>query len=339
VGTVLHVLHKKQANNIFFLKPACNAAFVPVIISTWWDTWVLPLLFYLLCQAQRSLPSFSSLDMAVTRAFFGFAVVNTFAGAILGGAALQQLGSALKSGNIFDLIGTAVPGVANFFMNYIATHALFTNVFRFIWPHDGTVLFVFFRAIGLHRPKCPRDEYIIRMAPSYRGGRHYGAFLAIYVMALGYSVVAPLILPLALLFFFTAWMTWRYSAIHFYQPCYEGNGRIFELLFQLMLWTLWVADFFTGCVLIASRGVGFWLGGILLIISTIAVPLYHGYCYRYIGRHLASVPLQATVSAPTAVVPVEAYLPPPLRTGAVGWTPEWGKPWEKYGLPRYSSIW
>ena len=28
--------------------------------------------------------------------------------------------------------------------------SLFTNCFRFIWPHDGTVLFVFFRMVGLH---------------------------------------------------------------------------------------------------------------------------------------------------------------------------------------------
>lgn len=46
-------------------------------------------------------------------------------------------------------------------------------------PHDGTVLFVFFRAAGLFRPKCERDEYMIRTPPSYRGGRHFGAFLLI----------------------------------------------------------------------------------------------------------------------------------------------------------------
>lgn len=50
-------------------------------------------------------------------------------------------------------------------------------------PHDGTVLFVLFRAVGLFRPQCERDDYMIRTAPSYRSGRHFGAFLCLQVGA------------------------------------------------------------------------------------------------------------------------------------------------------------
>ena len=40
--------------------------------------------------------------------------------------------------------------------------------------------------------------------------------------------------------------------------------------------------------------------------------------------------------APTADIDPAVYMPPPLRYGAVGWFPEWGKVWEKYGIPRYT---
>ena len=157
---------------------------LPVVISTFYDTWVMPLVLYIIMQAQRCHASFSALEKAIIRGFYAFSVLNTFLGAVLGGTFLQQLGVALSDGDIVTLLGTALPSASNFFLNYIAVHALFTNLFRFVWPHDGTILFVFFRAVGLFRPKCKRDEWIIRSAPSYRGGRHYGAILAIYVMVL-----------------------------------------------------------------------------------------------------------------------------------------------------------
>lgn len=43
----------------------------------------------------------------------------------------------------------ALPGASNYFLNYIAIHAAFTNWFRYFWPHDGTVLFAIFRMLGL----------------------------------------------------------------------------------------------------------------------------------------------------------------------------------------------
>lgn len=36
-------------------------------------------------------------------------------------------------------------------------------------------------------------------------------------------------------------------------------------------------------------------------------------------------PLQGTLEAPTAAIDPATFLPPPLRKGAVGWYPEWGK--------------
>ena len=48
---------------------------------------------------------------------------------------------------------------------------------------------------------------MIRTAPSYRGARHYGSFLLIFIMALSYAVVAPLVLPAAAGFFVTAWVS------------------------------------------------------------------------------------------------------------------------------------
>ena len=81
-------------------------------------------------------------------------MINTFLGAVFGGSILQQLGPAISSGNIWFLMGQAIPAASNFFASYILVHALFTNPFRFVWPHDGTVLFVFLRLGGFVRECC-----------------------------------------------------------------------------------------------------------------------------------------------------------------------------------------
>ena len=44
---------------------------LPVFISTFWDTFVMPLLLYLIMQAQRCHASFSALDQAIIKGFFG----------------------------------------------------------------------------------------------------------------------------------------------------------------------------------------------------------------------------------------------------------------------------
>ena len=60
---------------------------VPVIISSAWDTFVLPLLFYMLAQSERRCISLHALDKRVSSFFFYFATFNTFFGAALGGCA------------------------------------------------------------------------------------------------------------------------------------------------------------------------------------------------------------------------------------------------------------
>lgn len=56
----------------------------------------------------------------------------------------------------------------------------------------------------------------------------------------------------------------------------------------------------------------------------------------HVAQYAHTLPLQAVAAAPRAEVDPRAYLPPPLRQGCVGWHPEWGKVWEKYGIPRWN---
>ena len=168
-----------------FVVKALLTGILPVAISAFWDTYFLPIVLYLMTQRLRVHESFSKLDIAITIQLYVFGVVNTFFFGVLGGAALSQVGSAIKTGDFFALLGLALPGAANFFINYVGVHALFTNFFRFVWPHDGTVLFELLRLLKLAPyPRSEREAWIIRSTPSYRGARHMASFLLIMTMAL-----------------------------------------------------------------------------------------------------------------------------------------------------------
>ncbi|PRW05771.1 ERD4-related membrane [Chlorella sorokiniana] len=307
---------------------------LPSILSTVWDTYALPLLFYFLAQSERRHASLSALDRRITVLFYCFSAVNTFLGNVAGSTIIQNIGSMLKQpGQWLTQLGLSLPTSSSFFINYAIIHGLCINVFRFVWPHDGTVLFVLFRAVGLFRPKCERDHCMIRSTPSYRAGRHFGAFLLLQMMGFAFAVIAPLILPPVAVFFFTAWLAWRYCALHFYERSYESGGRIFEILFELSVWSLGLFSTFTALVFASKKS---WTASILLVATQL--PML-GVFHRRVTlttRHLTHGTMQLTIDAPTVELDPAVFVPPPLRPRAVGWYPEWGKVWEKYGISRYS---
>lgn len=52
---------------------------------------------------------------------------------------------------------------------------------------------------------------------------------------------------------------------------------------------------------------------------------------------VAQVPLMAVHAAGRVRgVDPDLWTPPPLRQGAAGWNPEWGKVWQWWGVPRYT---
>ena len=62
-------------------------------------------------------------------------------------------------------------------------------------------------------PHSDRDRFIIKTNPSFRCGRHYGAFYIVFIVGLSYAVVSPIMLPLCLGFFMTSWLAWRYTLL------------------------------------------------------------------------------------------------------------------------------
>jgi hypothetical protein len=64
--------------------------------------------------------------------------------------------------------------------------------------------------------------------------------------------------------------------------------------------------------------------------------LARSYLRKRYDAVVAQVPLMAVHKATRGRVDADMYVPPPLREGARGWYPEWGKIWQYWGIPRYT---
>ncbi len=69
--------------------------------------------------------------------------------------------------------------------------------------------------------------------------------------------------------------------------------------------------------------------------SFLGVQMFWRHCSRAYCEPVSHPPLTLVANEPRARVSPLVYLPPALRPGALGWHPQQGRVWEKYGIPRY----
>ncbi|EFJ50262.1 hypothetical protein VOLCADRAFT_89203 [Volvox carteri f. nagariensis] len=319
---------------------------LPALISLGWNAWVLPMVLYLLSAIQSRCVSLPAMDRQMSRWFFWWSLLNMFLGAVVGGGMFQQLGAYLQDpGKLLLRIGTALPTASNFFMHYTLTKGLYSNWLRVAWPHLGSMAGAIMRGgAGAALPSSWQDVFLIHTPPGYRFSSFYNGVFQVtgaqyrgsrhtLMVGLAYVVTAPLIAPIALLFFITAYITWRYAIVYIFERQYESGGQMFPVVFSHMTGYLLVGELFTGAVLLTNGG---WMQAALLWCSlTPAIVAFHRLCVKRYLRPLEHPPLSLAMAAPPASVDSSVYLPPALREGSVGWYPESGKVWEQYGIPKY----
>eukprot|EP00884_Botryococcus_braunii_P022692 jgi/Botrbrau1/9106/Bobra.0305s0013.1 len=309
---------------------------LPSVLLMLWQNLVMPLMIYRGVMLLRKDISLSGMDKKIFQLFFIWDIFNVLLGGILGGSTLQTIPSALENpGIIYTLIGKALASSSNFFINYIMVQALMTMPYRMVLP---TVMPLFDLCRVLHILPAPmtRRERTEYLHPPFniRLGRELGCnLMLIYVMALSFAVVSPIILPFTLLFFLENWVVWRYQMLYAFERSYESGGILWHQTFSALLWSLFIFVFFTGCVLITNEGI--YQGAIMIFTGPLLIYWYYRYMAYRFGKGRNSAPLLLANDGPMAHVDPAMYIPPALRPGAAGWFPEYGKAWENWCVPAY----
>lgn len=236
--------------------------------------------------------SLSELELRCASLFFYWNCFNYFLGALLGGTVASGLRAAIQNPvSIVPLLGAAVPASANFFISYVMLKALTMCTFRLFYPHASVVLYIakWFRV--LPKPKTARDVAAETPLRNCRFSRDIGtAVMSVFIAGLGYAVIAPFILPLALLYFVGLYhvrfqlrcprlrqsamapspqkfdrraQVWRYQLLYVFQPAYDSQGFLWRYAAHRIVACLGVMTFVSSALFFVK---GAWTQGVLALV-------------------------------------------------------------------------
>ncbi|KAG2489474.1 hypothetical protein HYH03_012110 [Edaphochlamys debaryana] len=309
---------------------------LPSVLGLVWGAVIMPQWFHMCSSISRRSTSLSAMEREMQTWWFWYSLVNTFLGAMMGGGFLGQLGTYLSNPtNLLTRLGTAVPTTANFFIQFVIARALMTNFVRLIWPHASSMLGAIFRSLlRLLVPRSLHQAAVLHMIPTSRAAGWYNGIVQVFMFGFAFAVVAPLILPCCCFFFLTGYFAYRYCILYVFERGYESGGRMWPVLFDQMMGFLVLMELFSGAILFVNGSFAL----AIVMWSTLTPPLaffWHFNRHRYLlPLHHPPLSLVAREPVGAAVDPL-VYTPPALRPGAIGWYPEQGKVWEKYGIPRH----
>ncbi|KAK9822983.1 hypothetical protein WJX81_000456 [Elliptochloris bilobata] len=308
----------------------------PALLLTLWQNLIMPNMIFRSAMLTRRSVSLSGLDRQVFTLFFLWDIFNILLGAILGGSALTALGPALADpGHIYITIGEALSKSSNFFINYITVQGFLMLPFRLFWPNRYPLVTIF-RIFRLARWPRSERERLENLHPHFniRMGRELGGnLMQIWVMALAFAAIAPIILPFTLLWMVFNWVLWRYTILYINERSWESGGVIWRHTCQALIWCFFIFGVFTGCVFITNKA--YYQGGSMIVTVPLILWHFHGYVARRFHSGETEAPLLLAATSPPATIDPALYMPPALRPRCAGYFPEVGKAWEHWGVPAY----
>ena len=166
-------------------------------------------------------------------------VINFFFGAIVGGAIFSNISALLSDINgVPKVLGQQIPTVANYFVNYVAL-AAFAG-FPIQLSQVGRLL------VGGIKKKylalTAREFEMAEAAPAIDYGVEYCPHLFIFLIAMTYSLISPIIIPFAACYFLLGWITCKIQLVHVFVQSFESGGTFWPVVYSKMSSSLMIAQ-------------------------------------------------------------------------------------------------
>ncbi|KAK4989531.1 phosphate metabolism protein 7 [Elasticomyces elasticus] len=234
---------------------------------------VLPIILRLTARLSGD-PSLSAVELTVQNYYFGFQVVQVFLVATLGSAASSAVGTILKNPTgIPTLLASQIPLASNFYLSYFILQGLGV-VSSILLGLVGLVIFI---VLGKLLDKTPRKMYKRWITLSYLGwGTVFPVYTNLFVIAICYAVIAPLVLGFAAIGLYFFYVAYRYNLLFVSNANVDTKGLVYPRALQQIFVGLYVAEFcLIGLFAIATASSIGALGPlILMIILLIFTALY-----------------------------------------------------------------
>lgn len=169
-----------------------------------------------------------------------FTLVNIMLGIVGQITALTLVGT-LKSKRLSDYvvqIAKNMSDVSSFWINYVCLRSVGV-VFDLL--QVAPLLFIVVlpnRFAGSYRYTPRQLDNFIGSPPPFQYAKNYGLIISFFTAALVYSVTTPIVLPFALIYFGLATTIFKYKLMYIYVTKTETHGRIWPLLYRIVMLSL-----------------------------------------------------------------------------------------------------
>lgn len=269
----------------------------------------LPVILLMLSKAE-GIVSESHAVRSASGKYFYFIVFNIFLGVTIGGTLFESLKQIQKQpGKLVDILATSLPKTATFFISFVALK---------IFVGYGLELTRLVPLVIYHikRRFLCKTEAEVREAWA-PGGFSYATRvpndMLVMTISLSYAILAPMIIPFAILYFAVGWIVLRNQALNVYVPSYESNGRMWphiqiRIIAALILSQLTMIGYFSAKEFVYS---------FLLIPLPVASLLFAYLCKKRFYTAFCVTSLEVACKdvkeVPSSSAIAEAFTPPCLR--------------------------
>ena len=230
-------------------------------------------------ESQKRFHTRSELDRSCFVAHYAFLITNTlFVSTVAGLFFMQSPQKQIQQPILMiSKLANTLPTQASFFMTYIILQGLSTFFFNLVRPKQ-LIKYLLFRYLY---SKTKEEIQEAADMGAYQYSIRYAQDLMILTITIVYSVIAPPILVVALLYFCLAYVVERYNIIFVYKVHYEGGGIIWPSVVTaifIALITLQLLMFGIFTVL------GFIVGTVISLSITVITILYWIYLHQRFYR-------------------------------------------------------
>ncbi|KAK5165486.1 phosphate metabolism protein 7 [Saxophila tyrrhenica] len=210
-------------------------------------------------------PTTSEVELTVQNYYFAFQVVQVFLVATLGSAASAVVETVADNPtDVTTLLAQKIPLANNFYLCYFILQGL--GVVSSVML--GLVGLVLFMVLGKLLDKTPRKMYKRWISLSDIGwGTLFPVYTNLFVIAICYAAIAPLVLGFAAIGLYFFYFAYRYNLMFVSNSNIDTKGRIYPRALQQLFVGLYVAELcLIGLFAIATRTSVVALGPMILMI-------------------------------------------------------------------------
>ncbi|KAL8830845.1 MAG: hypothetical protein Q9170_005553 [Blastenia crenularia] len=216
-------LHKIPSTIFGLVKGLLPSILLAVLMA------LLPIILRLVAKKSGA-PSLSAIELRTQNFYFGFQVVQVFLVTTLTSAASASVTSIICSpGDAPNLLATNLPKASNFYISYFVLQGLTISSGALL----GIAGLILFKLLGKFLDTTPRKLYKRWSTLSALGwGTVFPVYTNLTVIAITYSIIAPLVLGFATIGLYLVYLAYRYNLLFVFNSNIDTKGLIYPRALQ-----------------------------------------------------------------------------------------------------------